>query len=138
MLRMYVNDPTFDMLDNRYGTFKMHMYTNMDSINDTIGTGKGQDGFKDIEVPIIPCEGQKVAWKKNRLKHYCTNFGEDHWLYGGFSAEKFSWMRLILHECDTNERDDCASDSESQEYFEKTIIGIQSISKELSINETFS
>ena len=55
MLRMYVNDPTFDMLDNRYGTFKMHMYTNMDSINDTIGTGKGQAGFKDIEVPVIPC-----------------------------------------------------------------------------------
>ena len=59
-------------------------------------------------------------------------------------------MRLILHECDNSQaaKDlrealgkthvDCAGELESQNYFERTMIGINSISKELSINETFN
>lgn len=57
MLKFYVDDPTFDNNDNPYGTFKMHMYTNMESPEDIETTGNGQGNFKDIEVPIKECMG---------------------------------------------------------------------------------
>ena len=67
------------------------------------------------------------------MKHYCTYFNDDHWIHGGFSAEKFSWMRLIIHQCDNSEAArnqrvaanknfiDCVGESESLKYFETTI-----------------
>lgn len=32
---LYVDDPDFDNEDNPYGEFKLHKFTNMNSINDT-------------------------------------------------------------------------------------------------------
>lgn len=40
-LRMYVNDGTFDNSNSRYGQFKMHMYTNMQSKDDIEISGAG-------------------------------------------------------------------------------------------------
>ena len=79
----------------------MHMYTNMDSIDDIEDNQKAN--FKDIEVPIVRCEGSSLAWREDNLKYYCTEFTEDHFIYGGFYGAKFSWLRLILHHCDRSE-----------------------------------
>ena len=51
-MRFYVDDPDFDNEDNPYGTFKMHMYTNMDASLDVEGC---EPGLIDLVVPWLPC-----------------------------------------------------------------------------------
>jgi hypothetical protein len=51
----YVMDPTFDNDDNPYGKFILHMYTNMNDINDI--QGEKPLGYNDIHIPLESCEG---------------------------------------------------------------------------------
>jgi hypothetical protein len=41
-----------------------------------------------------------LDWRSNQLNYYCPQFEETHYLHGGFSASKWSWMRLAIHLCD--------------------------------------
>lgn len=113
----------------------MHQYTNMADSEDIIGF---TPGFNDIEVPIKPCPGKEQAWRSDNLKYYCTDFQDEHYIHGGFSADKFSWMRLVLHQCDPSKQSYCNDPDTSRKYFERTIVGIQSISQEFSIDDEFS
>ena len=46
---VYVNNATYNNDDNPYGSFKLHLYTNMEDANDTRGTRKG---FQDVIIPL--------------------------------------------------------------------------------------
>ena len=63
-----MNDKTYDNDDNPYGKFIMHMYTNMENINDTRGK---RTGFQDIEIPLALCTGKDQDWKPSGIKNYC-------------------------------------------------------------------
>jgi hypothetical protein len=51
----YVNDPTFDNLDNPYGIIKLHKYTNMDNANDTDPNEEPRGKFRDDVIPLYEC-----------------------------------------------------------------------------------
>lgn len=98
----YVNDPEFNNDDNPYGKLRLHIYTNMNNLTDTSTKGFVPP-FKDFEVPIVPCDNARdVDWANSKRKQYCPQFNETHFLYGGFYSQKFSWMRLTIHNCDHN------------------------------------
>ena len=96
---VYVNDPEYDNTDNPYGSFKLHMYTNMNDMNDTQGSRKG---FLDKEVPLEICTGKDFVFRSKKIKYYCPAWDETHFIHGGFSANKFSFMRLVYHACDNS------------------------------------
>ena len=98
-MMFYMVDPTFDNDDNPYGKFVFHMYTNMDGPDDVNGT---ETGFNDIEVPIKNCNSKSYDWSVEEIRYYCTDFNDNHFLRGGFTGDKYSWMRLILHICDNS------------------------------------
>ena len=142
--KAYINNENFDNDDNPYGRFVMHQYTSMANINDTEGEVVG---FLDKEIPMIECPGAAEAWKTGIPKYYCPDFDESHHIHGAFWAPKFSWLRLAIHVCDsskeakakrTGENKECKTEQESFEYFEKHIIGLETISKEASIEKKFS
>ena len=80
------------------------MYSNMEDSFDIDGF---TPGFIDTEVPVVPCPGKEQAWRANQLNYYCTDFNENHFAHGGFSADKFSWFRLVIHECDQSKQANC-------------------------------
>jgi hypothetical protein len=91
-----------------------------------------------------------MDWRSKEIKYYCPKFDETHFLHGGFSASKYSWMRLSIHVCDDREEAEqqrihegkihtkCASWDESLQFFESTVHGLESISYEASVDEKFS
>ena len=125
-LRVYVDDLSFKNEDNPYGTFVMHQYTNMDDKNDTSGE---TSGFQDVEIPLKICDGKELDWR-GTPNYYCPDFDNSHFIHGGFYSDKFSWMRLALHICDSRPEakikrisegktyTDCANEVESKNYFE--------------------
>ena len=124
----------------------MHQFTNMVDYEDTEGR---RSGFQDIEIPLKKCEGKEVDWRGNP-NYYCPRFDQNHFIHGGFSADKFSWMRLALHICDSRPEarlqriangkthEDCEDEETSRNYFLKTVVGVEAISKEASIDDEFS
>lgn len=127
------------------------MYTNMEDQNDT--AKKETFNFYDIEIPLEKCSGvgEDVSWRNPKIMYYCPNFSDNHFLYGGFWAQKYSWMRMGLHMCDsspkaTEERKmagkthwKCKEPEEIYNYFEnEVLIGIESYSNEASITQEFS
>ena len=150
-MKFYMVDPTFDNDDNPYGKFVFHMYTNMHGPHDVNGT---ETGFNDIEVPIKTCNSKSYDWSVEEIRYYCTDFNDNHFLRGGFTGDKYSWMRLILHICDNSteatakrqeekqlglrQHAECASRDESIAYFEKTFIALEAISNEASVDQEFS
>lgn len=70
------------------------------------------------------------------FKYYAPRFKEDDYIYGTYLTSRFSWLRLILHECDNsteaiNERIrnskkhiHCVSTEEQRKYFEDVIHAI--------------
>lgn len=98
----YMNDLEFDNEDNRYGYFRLHQYTNMESHLDT--TGK-VSGHYDIDIPIGPCDtgNEDWWWLSGGINYYCPKFDESHFVHGGFVADKFSLLRLAIHICDDSE-----------------------------------
>lgn len=95
----YMNNASFDNDDNPYGKFVLHMYTNMDGPEDIDGE---TSGFKDFEVPIKSCNTKDQDWTLDSIKYYCSDFNENHFLRGGFIADKYSRMRLAVHICDNS------------------------------------
>ena len=111
----------------------------------------------DVEIPIAPCDkgsdtSQDVdylLWAKGN-KYLCPAFNESHFIHGGFSADKYSWLRLAIHLCDDREEArlekiargqthvDCASREESLKFFEQNIIGFETWSKVASTDQEFS
>lgn len=143
-IKAYINNATFDNDDNPYGRFVFHQYTSMSDIEDADGEAIG---FIDREIPMVECEGAAEAWKTGIPKYYCPDFDESHFIHGAFWAPKFSWLRLAIHVCDpseeakalrSEENKECKTEQESFDYFEKTIIGLETISKEASIDRHFS
>lgn len=144
-----MNDNDFDNDDNKYGKFVYHMYTNMDGPDDILGK---RSNFNDIEVPLEICnsDAQNADWRTGGIKYYCPKYDSSTFLHGGFTASKYNWHRLTIHVCDNSEkakkqreRDgkrfiECASRNESLQYFENTIIGLETWAFEASIKEDFS
>lgn len=143
----YINNKTFDNDDNPYGKFIFHQYTNMDGPEDIYGKRKG---FNDIEIPLSKCQSGDFDWRSNEINYYCPDFSEKHFLKGGFEADKYSWMRLIVHICDNSteaqaQREienkkfkECASRDESIWFFENIVTGLETYSMEASIDQEFS
>ena len=141
----YMNDPSYDNDDNIYGKFIYHMYTNMDGPEDIEGL---RPNFNDLEVPLERCGTEGTFdWKSGGINYYCPKYNQSHYLHGGFSASKYNWHRLIIHICDnspsakmlrSDENKECASREESLQYFENTIVGLETWSNEASIKEDFS
>lgn len=96
----YMNDKDFDNDDNPYGKFVFHQYTNMEGPEDIYDNRKG---FNDNEIPLQLCDSGEFDWRSKEIKYYCPKFDESHFLHGGFSADKYSWLRLIIHVCDDSE-----------------------------------
>ena len=140
----YMNDPSYDNDDNKFGKFIYHMYTNMEGPEDINGT---RPNFNDIEIPLERCGSGDLDWRSSSLKFYCPKYDSNHFLHGGFSAPKYNWHRLILHLCDnsdeakasrTEPNKECATRAESLKYFESKIMGLETYSYEASIDEEFS
>lgn len=73
--KFYVEDPKFDNDDNPYGRVVMHMYSNMDNINDTKkGIDQSGRGYNDIEIPIKVCNEFEPEWKADKIYNYCPDF----------------------------------------------------------------
>ena len=134
--RVQLFSPTFDNDDNPYGKFVFHMYTNMKDLNDTAKVDEDEHAqllhtFEDRVIPIKPCgEELNVAWRESSIKQYCPVYNETkHFLYGNFYTQKYSWMRLAMHFCDSSEEArqeriqagkkhiECKTKNESIEYF---------------------
>lgn len=116
----------------------------MNDINDTEGEAVG---FLDREIPLKECGGSAEAWMVGVPKFYCPYFDETHIIHGAFWASKFSWLRLAIHVCDPSEEakakrstpnKECKTEQESFDYFEQNIIGLTTMSKVASIDESFS
>lgn len=134
----YINNKDFDNDDNPYGKFIFHQYTNMEGPDDI--TGKTEN-FNDVEIPIEECEAQEADWRNKKIKYYCPKFNESHYLHGGWIADKYSYLKLILHICDNSgyareqrriegrTHIDCATREESLWYFENNVIGVETLAK---------
>ena len=77
-------------------------------------------------------------------------FNESHFIHGGFSADKYSWLRLAVHLCDDREEArlekiamgknhlNCAPREESMKFFETNIVALETWSKVASTDDNFS
>jgi hypothetical protein len=102
-----------------------------------------------VEIPLKICDGKELDWR-GTPNYYCPDFDNSHFIHGGFYSDKFSWMRLALHICDSRPEAkikrisegkthiDCANEVESNNYFEGIIIGVEALSNEVSIDDDFS
>lgn len=94
-------------------------------------------------MPLVKCDGvgENVNWRNPKIFYYCPNFGKDHFLYGGFWAQKYSWMRMGLHLCDNSteatdlrrqqgkKHIECKTEEQIYDYFvNEVIVGIESYS----------
>ena len=124
------------------------MFTNMDGPDDIRGK---RSNFNDIEVPLEICNSDATAdWRSGGIKYYCPKYDNSSFLHGGFSAPKYNWHRLTIHLCDNSTKAieqrkregkkfiECATREKSLEYFENTIIGLETWAFEASIKEDFS
>ena len=146
----YMNDLEYDNDDNPYGYFSLHLYTNMKNYLDATGKVLGHN---DVWIPIGPCDidgSEDWWWLSGGINYYCPKFDKNHFIHGGFASDKFSLMRLVIHICDDSEMANqerisnnkkfkkCVSREESFRYYERTIIGFETFTKEASINPDFS
>ena len=142
-MMFFISDPSFDNDDNPYGFFEMHQYTNMQGINDTRGKASG---YNDYTIPIEPCNANMENPFTGANRIYCPKFNETHFIHGGFTADKFSWLRLALHICDSREEArlkkleankthiECKSREESLKYFESKIQAVEMGHNEINVN----
>ena len=102
-----------------------------------------------MEIPLKICDGKELDWR-GTPNYYCPDFDNSHFIHGGFYSDKFSWMRMALHICDSRPEAkikrisegktyiDCANEVESKNYFEGIVIGVEALSNEVSIDDDFS
>lgn len=100
--RFYINDNTYDNDDNPYATVRLHIYTNMDNASDTEPRPDEKlYEFYDHEVPLVPCPKNKGSdWSDAGLIRYCPVWNKDHFMYGTFFSNRYSWQRIVVHFCD--------------------------------------
>ena len=103
---LFLENKTFDNFDNPYGKFVLHRYSNMRDINETVNEAReySQELTYIIDKEIELEESQEYFHNNlaNGIKYYKPKFTEEDYLYGGYLTDKFSWIRLILHECDNS------------------------------------
>ena len=70
----------------------------------------------------------EAEWGEDKLRKYCPKFSKDDYMYGDYYSSKASWYRLAIHFCDPLERikegKKCKEENEIEEYFGKTLIGV--------------
>jgi|TARA_B110001450_G_C17419315_1_gene399171 hypothetical protein len=83
----------------------------------------------DIEIPLELCDGTKDKVWKDKTKIYCPSYRPFDMLYGDFNYAKQSWMRLIVHRCNDEERKKagkkCATRKEQDDFLEANILYLQ-------------
>ena len=111
----------FDNLDNPWGELKLHRYTNMASAD--APEGEVID-VKDEIIDLKECtEGETDMWSTN-LKIYCPDYKDDQFLYGDYTTDQYSWLRLAVHYCDSKIRT-CEEQWKMDSFFKTTIISLK-------------
>jgi len=87
-----------------------------------------RDGGEIIEVvdeiiELIECNEKADAWSQD-VNIYCPNFEADHFLYGDYTSDKFSWLKLAIHYCDESLRT-CEEKDEIDRFFRTNIVALK-------------
>ena len=77
----------------------------------------------DEIIEIKECNEKIDNWSEN-LNIYCPNFEDHHFLYGDYTSDKFSWLKLAIHYCDENLRT-CEEKDEIDNFFRSNIIALK-------------
>jgi len=56
---------------------------------------------KDEIIELKECNEKADAWSVNH-QVYCPDYKEDHFIYGDYTSDQFSWLKLAVHYCDEN------------------------------------
>ena len=59
-------------------------------------------------------------------RKYCPYYGKNDYLYGDYYSDRFSWYRLVVHQCDSvaraKENKTCVTPEESEIYMSKRLL----------------
>ena len=120
----------FDL--NKYFTFKLHRYTNIQNFNESLPTTKQN---QDILIPLTPCNKNHESdngWDF-KAPMYCPEFKSTDILKGSYYTKQYSWLRLAVHRCDPTEKvmidgrmrnKQCASRQEQDIFFENKVLTV--------------
>ena len=96
-----VNDKYFNNSNNEYGELIFHRYTNMDNSSDT--HVRDDAIHRDESIPLIPCDTSKDIWFDAQVIKYCPSLPSEPddyiFLYGDYYESRYSWLRLVIHQC---------------------------------------
>ena len=105
----------------------LHKYTNMDHRQDHHASGVANK-VRDEIIPLKNCNSESDMWQAQNITKYCPDFRKDDFIYGDYYSEKFTWYRLVIHQCDKEKREakgkTCKPQDEVDKYFRKNIVGI--------------
>ena len=113
-----VHDEKFDNDDNPYGELRVVIYNSMNS------NGSSEEQVVPLKQNCSKAYSEVNFRSTSKFKRYCPDFQDHHYLKNDYYSDKSAWMRLILYECDKTKRE-CASKSEINDYFAKTILELQ-------------
>ena len=125
-LRMWAHfaDPEFDNNDSRYIKIRMHVNSNYES--------DYPDRYLEKQIGMVECENEFIdealvaLWYTGKL--YCPDYSEEDFMQSNYNYKKHSWMRLVVHRCDPEERalegKDCAPIEEINEYVHSYVFSL--------------
>ena len=85
---------------------------------------------QDIIIPLANCHNitEEHVWYGKALQ-YCPEYRPNDLLFGDFYTVKQSWMRLVVHRCNVEERKlvnkTCAPRDEQDQYLSDNILYLQ-------------
>ena len=115
---------------NKYYSFKLHKYTNMQD-NDLNKPALKKS--RDVEIPMVPCQSNSEfdGGFDESATMFCPQYSDDDIMFGSYYNTKYAWLRLAVHRCNPNDtvtidgveqQKQCANRTEQDKYFNDHIL----------------